>query len=464
MTRVVPMQAQAKNVDNLPPFVIVVDKHDSLPDFTDDELWNKGVAITFKVNKTFIIPTDTGYVQLINAMHNVPNGFTYCRLLVLRGSASPEGPAWNNTRLAHGRAQALVDSLRRYISVPDFSVEERYISEDYNGLRHMIGNSSYTYKEEVMDILRQHHDDATTKKKLQALHDGRVWKELLRDYFPVLRATRVVVVVSQDPMELPISGILYDTEAEASEPDIALPVVPITMNLPAQPQRELLAVKTNLLFDAAWVPQYGFCPIPNVEIEYYPLRGHWTYGATFDCPWWQSSAYNSHTEKSTGKNHKFFQIRNYQLLARWYAHDGSGVDGFHGLYVYPYINVAIFGIGFKADKGWMGEGLGGGIGAGYKLPLGKINTVDGRTRASHWHLEFGAQFGMFAYKYDPYQWGCVHGYIDGHYYYRYYGDKSHFHKRDHHKIWLGPTRVSVTLSYDLLYRSRKNLKSKGGGK
>lgn len=148
------MQAQAKNVDNLPPFVIVVDKHDSLPKFTDDELWDRGVAITFKVNKTFIIPTDTGYVQLINALHSVPNDFTYCRLLVLRGSASPEGPAWNNTRLAHGRAQALVDSLRRYIKVPDFSVEERYVSEDYNGLRHMMESSSYTYKDEVMDNRR----------------------------------------------------------------------------------------------------------------------------------------------------------------------------------------------------------------------------------------------------------------------------------------------------------------------
>ena len=43
------------------------------------------------------------------------------------------------------------------------------------------------------------------------------------------------------------------------------------------------------------------------------------------------------------------------------------------------------------------------------------------------------------------------------YYYKWYGDAKDFQKRQHRFSWLGPTRVEITLSYDLLYR-RNNKK------
>ncbi len=45
--------------------------------------------------------------------------------------------------------------------------------------------------------------------------------------------------------------------------------------LPAElklPRREILSVKSNLLFDVAYVPGYNrWCPIPNVAVEYLSL-------------------------------------------------------------------------------------------------------------------------------------------------------------------------------------------------
>ena len=38
------------------------------------------------------------------------------------------------------------------------------------------------------------------------------------------------------------------------------------------------------------------------------------------------------------------------------------------------------------------------------------------------------------------------------YYYKYYGDPERFQRRQHSFSWFGPTRVGVTLAYDLLYR------------
>ena len=66
-------------------------------------------------------------------------------------------------------------------------------------------------------------------------------------------------------------------------------------------RKKKLAVKTNMLLYGAYVPGYNrWAPIPNVAIELYPMKGHFTFGASFDMPWWQD--YNAH---------KYFQFRNY---------------------------------------------------------------------------------------------------------------------------------------------------------
>lgn len=458
------MQTQAQEARSrvLPPFVLVTGEGDPLPRFTDEELWQWGMAVTFIVNKTNIRPSDPGYRAILDAITHIPEGYTFCRLLVLRGSASPEGPQWNNRRLAHGRAWALVDSLRRYVTLPDSAVEERYVTEDYQGLRRLIADTDNPYRDEVMACIDEIRDPVRLKKTLQRMDGGRAWKVLLHDFYPRLRATRVVMIVSRTPAApalRPMEGRIRPADTVFAAP---VPTPPIFPGLPVTvtpPRRELLAVKTNLLLDGAWVPQYGWCPIPNIEVEYMPLRGHWTLAASFDMPWWQSSAYDDKTERSTGRNHKFFQVRNYQLMPRWYLHRGDGPDGFHGLYVYPYAGVTVYGIGFTDKKGWMGEAVGAGGGIGWKLPLGRVDVAPGMKRgaASHWHLELALQLGVMRTKYDPYQYGCPHGIInDGRYYYRYYGAPALFRKRQHHRTYLGPTRVGVTIGYDLLYRSRRS--------
>lgn len=203
-------------------------------------------------------------------------------------------------------------------------------------------------------------------------------------------------------------------------------------------RREFLSVKTNLLEWIAYVPQYGFCPMPNLEVEYYPMDGHWTYGATFDFPWW----------KGNTSNHKYFELNNYQLYARYYWHEGT--EGFRGLYFQAYAHAFLYQIGFSATKGWIGEGAGGGLGVGYVMPL---------SRDGHWRLDFSMQLGLFVTKYDPFVYGCpVEGVEDGLYYYDYTGDADLFRKREYALTWFGPTRIGVSISYDLLYRRGKDKK------
>ena len=118
-------------------------------------------------------------------------------------------------------------------------------------------------------------------------------------------------------------------------------------------RREFLSVKTNLLFYGVYMPGYNrWCPMPNVALEYYPKKGHFTYGASLDFPWWQD--YDAH---------KYFQIRNYQVEARYYldgSYSGDDIRGyqapaFKGFYAQAYAHIGLFGICFDANRGWVGE-------------------------------------------------------------------------------------------------------------
>lgn len=204
------------------------------------------------------------------------------------------------------------------------------------------------------------------------------------------------------------------------------------------PRREVLAIKTNLLFYGIYMPGYNrWCPMPNVALEYYPKKGHFTFGASLDMPWWQD--YDAH---------KYFQIRNWQVESRYYLKTKSHEPAYTGWYLQGYVNGGVFGICFDADRGWVGEGVGAGVGVGYVMPV---------SRDGHWRLELGLQAGFFTCKYDPYQYEnpVDPSYKDNLYYYKWTFDPSLFKKRQYRWNWVGPTRIGVTLSYDLLYKRQQ---------
>ena len=373
--------------------------------------------------------------------------------LRITGAASPEGPYLNNVFLGKRRAA----SLRNFfvgIGVAPSQILVEPVNEDYNHLLYRMWKSQDKDYQRVSDLyVRYGANKALFKQKLRLLAGGTVWKRLYSTYFPKLRSSRVMVVRPEKPA--PVEPVPADTVVTpAPEPqkpapdsvvvcppqpeveiypfpaDTAVSLLPVTEE--EWKRRELLSVKTNLLMYAAYVPQYGWCPMPNVAVEYYPLHGHYTYGASFDFPWYRHR-----------RTHKYFQVRNYQLFARrFFKGDGE----FRGWYVDGYTHLFLYGIGFNDRKGWQGEGVGAGIGGGYVLPI---------SRDQHWRLEFQLQAGWFWTKHDPYQYTCpVEGIDDNRYYYKWTGPSSLFKKRQYHFTWLGPTRIGVTLSYDILYRKK----------
>jgi hypothetical protein len=287
---------------------------------------------------------------------------------------------------------------------------------------------------------------------------GKLWQHLYHNYFPSLRSVRIMAInrnltaaansqESIKPQPSEAETVQKDSLLHTEKEEIEIEKIEKIEKEETEgdDRRELMSVKTNLLFDLAYMPGYNrFCPIPNVAIEFYPLRGHFTYGASFDGPWWK------HYSK-----HKYFQLRNYQVHTRYYLRRGDIEErkpgegaAFKGFFFSAYAHAYLYNICFSEKRGWEGEGWGAGMGIGYVMPI---------DRKEHWRLEFGLQLGYLNTLYDPYQWRCpVDPDTDANrYYYKWYGNAKDFKKRQHSYSWIGPTRVEITLSYDLIYRHKE---------
>jgi len=449
------------------PYIRFVSEQDSMK-LTDEQFFDIAGKVIFPVNKWTLPKRDSLVMQLEKEVFPLINRDSLELVyMMLRGAASPEGPTRFNKFLGEKRAETLLNFVKANLPVPvDENFDMEIDVEDYRTLCLMMrrmGDKDYGYVQTLCDQYIPKNQIDKLKIALRGARQGTLWYRLFREYFPRLRAARIVLFFREPrthaqkvvigPSVETVSPVETDTSVDVVEkpvlPDttIVLPPVqdtePVTLQSLREriPRREFLSVKTNMLFYGVYMPGYDrWCPIPNVAVEYYPKHGHFTYGFSFDFPWWQ------HYHK-----YKFFQIRNYQLEARYYFRSGDirknppgQGAAFRGWYLQGYAHAGLFGICFDKNRGWEGEGLGVGVGAGYVLPL---------SRDGHWRLEFNAQVGYFIAKYDPYQYGNPKtGEEDDLYYYKWTLDRDLFKERQYRFNWIGPTRVGVSLVYDLLYR------------
>ena len=251
---------------------------------------------------------------------------------------------------------------------------------------------------------------------------GEAWYEftILHISWPQLRYARVELARKALPsgrMNAPLSW------GSASQ-TLAVPAV----NSFVPSLRPVLGISTNLPYDITYIPNYGVTSIPSISLELYPARGHWTVGGDFECPMWR------HYD-----DHRFLQVYNLTLWTRRYFKPREG--RYRGGYLFASANAARYGIGWQA-KGWEGEGLGASLGAGYKLVFGK----------SRLFLDFGAAVGAFYSAYDPYVYGFD---VTNRYYYDYDGDVDQFTARRKRLMWVGPTRLYISLGIDLFNRHKR---------
>lgn len=198
----------------------------------------------------------------------------------------------------------------------------------------------------------------------------------------------------------------------------------VSTEVPDSLREPVLAIRTNLLYDLATAL--------NVGAEFYPRNAHWSILANYTSPWWSYS-----------KKHLCMQMIDGSLEGRFYFDKERKHTG-HYLSVYGQANLYDFCL--DEERGWQGEGYGGGIGYGYVWQPWKNKR---------WKLEAFMRVGYYHSVYDPYHAGEKG---NDKYYYDWDGPIENFIRRNHRLRWFGPTGVGVTLGYDLFTRKVKTNK------
>ena len=111
------------NSVELPSYIVILPADSEKPNINDSCLWEMAYPIYFKVNKAEISRKDPHFIDVVKSLKGLGKQFSLCKLILIRSSSSPEGGYTLNERLAHRRARALVDSLKRHIVIPDSTID-----------------------------------------------------------------------------------------------------------------------------------------------------------------------------------------------------------------------------------------------------------------------------------------------------------------------------------------------------
>ena len=406
----------------------------------------------------------------------------------ITGYSSPDGVTEFNRNISLHRARNVAKILRARYADLSRRVHVRAGGEAWPALRESVTADrrlTDTSREKVLRFLSDTTISNDTRKwRLQNwlksdANVGPVYPYLLRNHYRKLRNSVVVVIYEVPDTPVPVPEQPKDTVAVVPPPadTVALPApadtlpaapdtLPAAPDTLAQPQPappDTLAdpnalrdahlapddtaatvadtytvhhgfipaagLSTNIPYDLTYVPGYGLTSIPSFSFEYYPAsRGRWTYGLDVEWPMWKH--WNSQ---------RFMQINNLTIWTRRYFRDPEVRP--QGAYALASVNAARYGIGFN-QKGWLGEGLGASVGAGYKWPIGQ----------SRFWFDVGGALGIFFSGYDPYVYGND---ALGWYYYDYAGKPEDFTERNNRWLWFGPTRIYFSVGVDLFNRNRR---------
>ena len=341
------------------------------------------------------------------------------RKVRLSAGASLEGNSALNRRLSDERLQSLSDVFHERLSVPDSIYEYHSLGENWQGLQALVERSDMPHRDEVLNILintpewitERGHVVDSRKRQLMNLRGGSVWHYMEKYFFPELRNCSVVECEFEPIASRPEPTVVREVVTVRDTLILRDTVCPDD-ELPA-PRPLYLAAKTNLLYDAALVPNVG------LELS---LGQGWSVGGNWMYAHWSNDA-----------RHRYWQIYGGELEVRRYFGSLAAEKPLQGHHVGLYAQAVTYDFE-TGGKGYLSDfAYGVGLEYGYSLPVAKRLNID-----------FGIGFGYSGGNYKSYypDAGC-YVYIET--------------KR---RRWVGPTRAEVSLVWLL---GRGNVNSKKGG-
>ena len=241
------------------------------------------VVLYFRFDKAVV---DSGYMDNARTLHHLGEVLSNPRLadridsINILSFASPEGDRLHNERLARQRSVAVKGYLVwKYPHLDQHRIHPRPQGENWQEFRRLITEDrELPNRDEVLQILDRVPDADRCKALLRKLDGGSSYRYINDRLLRYLRNASVCTVWMR-PETLPAlpPPAAPRLEQTLRTPVAEIPATPSARPLSAVRKRPLFALKTNLLFDAALMP--------NVEIEV-PLGKRWSLNAEYMFPWW----------------------------------------------------------------------------------------------------------------------------------------------------------------------------------
>lgn len=295
--------------------------------------------------------------------------------IVVYGYASPDGPFRKNDKLSRQRCKAIAEYISRNAGIPMKDIQTKRGGVAWDGLRALvIDNPQTPHRDEVLRILDEYLPDACTdraksdrcRKRLDAIDGGRTFRWMVDNLFTRLRYSLAVYTYEYEAPDSVTVCKIIDNEHQtlgrvevdpgqmfAADASVANPYYPAYIYDPtACEPLHRLAIKTNMLYDAAL--------LPNLEVEW-RINDYWSVALEGDLAWWGNSA----KEKS------------YRLaivspeVKRWINPRAP----WHGLYIGAFAGAGLYDLE-NGKRGYYGEGAMGGLSVGYMWPLSRTLSLE----------------------------------------------------------------------------------------
>ncbi len=323
-------------------------------------------------------------------LRNITGSEKYTLLdVAIEGGASPEGSVKINKGLSERRADVLYKYLfGQGVILPDTMGKVLFLGRDWGGLIRLAEDDpNLPYRDETLDLLRGIYRDAKVMpdeeqlRRVRSFKGGAPYQYMYRKFFPELRGSQIrVTYAEQMPKPAPAEDLVPIVDHHCI-PDTVIyrDTVVITETRACFPV--FAALKTNLLYDAALIPNAG------VEIylgKNWSLSGNWMYA------WWHNDDI-----------HWYWRTYGGDLELRWWfgkAARRKPLTGHH-LGVYGQLVTYDFelgGTGYLGDR-WT---YGGGLSYGYSLPIAKRLNLDFSLGLGY----LGGQYKEYTPYKDCYMW------------------------------------------------------------
>lgn len=277
----------------------------------------------------------------------------------ISGAASVDGGRIQNEILASGRAMAMKDWFAECSNLPANKIllfDNGVAWEMFRS--YVVSDQSVPSRKEVLSIIDSNATDSQKNRLLKALSGGQTWKYLAENIFPQMRVAIVSLEILDSDIPGPVSEIqmAFRDEVAAVKEESAstgMPVVTETVvmedaaPLAADNLTQRMALKTNMLYDAALMP--------SLEIEY-RFNARWSVALEGNVAWWKNE-----------RKHKYYQIATVIPEVRYHLTRDCGWSGHY---------LGLFAGGGKYDlengkKGYYGEGGMLGVSYNYVFNVGK---------------------------------------------------------------------------------------------